>query len=102
MKKITSNIKFRIIIIPLVLITMVLEGVNIFLSNQVSSESVTVSRLSSELEEVERRNYALRSEVLEYTSLDRVASRAAELGFVENKKVISLYKPAAVAAVLVE
>lgn len=97
MKRFKSFLKFRTIIIPLAIVALILEGVNIFLTNQVSSESVTVSRLEAEIAEIEQKNYTLKSDVLEYSSLDRVASRAAELGLGETKKKISLYEPVTVA-----
>jgi cell division protein FtsL len=97
MKRYKKFLKFRTIIIPLALIALVLEGINIFLTNQVSSESVTVSRLESEIGEIEQKNFTLKSDVLEYSSLERVASRAAEMGLVETKKTISLYEPVTVA-----
>lgn len=81
----------------LILVTLVLEGINIFLANQVSTESVSVARLNQEIEELEDKNYILKTQILEYAALDSVASRAAQLGFADNKTVISLYEPATVA-----
>ena len=91
MKHIKTLVKVRVILIPLIVIALLLEGVNVFLTNQVSTESVTVNIMTQEIEELEQKNFTLRSEILEYTSFDSVASRAAELGFAETKKNITLY-----------
>lgn len=91
------KIKLKHFLIFLTVITFLFEGVNVFLSNQVSTESVTVTKLNKEIEELDQQNFTIRGEVLDYTSLEQVASRAAELGFVENKKVISLFEGSHVA-----
>ena len=97
MKIIKLFLNLKVILIPLLIITLLLEGVNVFLTNQISTESVTVNKLTAQIEKYEQSNFTIRSEVLEYTTLETVASRAAQLGFVENKNVISLYESASVA-----
>lgn len=89
--------KLNIIIIVLVLATFVLEGVNIFLSNRVSTDSIAASQLQQELARVEQENEILKTKVLEFASFESVASRAAEFGFVEPKDTLSLDAPVEVA-----
>lgn len=91
MKKIYSTIGL------LCFFVIVLEIINVDISNKVAFESIHVSKLESEIKKYEQKNNILRSRILQYTSYESVASRAAALGFVEPKEYISLYQPLEVA-----
>lgn len=75
-----------------------LEGVVIFLSNQEAGDSIEVSNMKDEIATLTEDNRHLRKEVLGYSSLKNVASKAAELGFGEGKEFISLDKSEAFAS----
>lgn len=81
------------IIVFLVIVLIVLQGINIFLENRISLESIKSSKLRKEIAIVQERNELLNSQVVQYSSFDMISSRAAELGFVEAKEAISLFAP---------
>ena len=77
--------KIRYLIFSLVAVTIVLEGFNIFISNSIAGSSIEVSLLTQEIEGIDEKNTSLKTELLSYSSFESVASRAASLGFIENK-----------------
>lgn len=77
--------KIKLILTTLFLTVILLEGINVYLSNRVAGTSIEVSRLTQSVEILDEKNISLKSELLSFSSFDRVASRAAELGFTENK-----------------
>lgn len=90
--------KTRLILIILFLTVLLLEGINVYLSNRVAGTSIEVARLTQAVEVIDEKNTSLRSELLSFSSFARVASRAAELGFTENKdSAIRLSAPLQVA-----
>lgn len=78
------------ITIFLVVLVLTLEGVVIFLSNQEAGDSIEVSNMKKEISVLSEENRHLRKEVLTYSSLKNIASKAAEMGFEEKKDFISL------------
>lgn len=78
------------IIAVLILITAVLEIGNIYLSNIQAVGGIDAGRLKVEIADIAEENGNLATEVMQLSSLDMVASRAAELGFIETKEVITL------------
>ncbi len=82
--------KFHFISIILIIIACILEVTNIFLSNKISIESINAGKLAVQIKDFEQRNLLLKSELLQKTSYENIASKAAELGFEEPKQVLSL------------
>jgi cell division protein FtsL len=78
-------LKIKYIPFLLLVAAVILEGFNIFLSNSIAGSSIEVSLLSQKIEEIEGKNTSLKTELLSYSSFENIASRAASLGFVENK-----------------
>ena len=78
------------IIAVLILVTAVLEIGNIYLSNIQAVGGIDASRLQVEIASIAEENGNLKTEVMQLSSLDMVASRAGELGFIETKEVITL------------
>lgn len=78
--------KANLIILFLLVIFGALEVVNIHLSNSISTNSIYASSLQTKVENLQERNTLLKTEILKYTSYDYISSKAATLGFVENKK----------------
>lgn len=89
--------KIKILFALLIVTTIVLECVNVFFSNTVAGSSIEVATIRQDIQMIDEKNMSLRSELLSYSSFERIASRAAELGFVENKNAISLTAPLPVA-----
>lgn len=86
--------KLYIIAILLFVLTVVLELLNIHLSSKLASYSITVRTLQSNIAKLDEENQILNSKVLDQTSFEIIASKAAQLGFVENHSYISLRNPA--------
>ncbi|MFI5265320.1 MAG: hypothetical protein ACHQT7_01085 [Candidatus Levyibacteriota bacterium] len=90
--------KLKPIIITLFLAVLLLEGVNVYLSNKVAGTSIEVARLTQGVQVLDEQNTSLKSELLSFSSLEHIASRAAELGFTDNKdSAIMLSTPLQVA-----
>lgn len=89
--------KLYVITTVLIILIGVIEVFHVFLSNNVAIESVGLTDVEIKIDEIQNENEALKTEILEYASLDVVASRAAELGFADTEQYISLYNPLTVA-----
>lgn len=90
--------KINIVVLLLVLTTFVLQGINIYLSNKIAANSINVSKMQENIDALNEKNQILEAKILESTSLDHIASRAAQLGFAsDNRNYISLYTPLEVA-----
>ncbi len=84
--------KLYLPVILLLALTIGLELLNIHLSGILASNSVEVKKLQESISNLNEQNHILNSKVLELTSFETVASKAAGLGFVEDHKYISLRK----------
>lgn len=85
-------------IIFILIITVVsLQLVNVFLVNTIASGSVEAAMIQNEIDKIEEKNAIIKTELLKYSSFTRVASRAAELGFGDEKSFISVKTPLPVA-----
>lgn len=82
--------KIYIIIGLLTVVAVFLQVVNIYFSNNLVSDSPTLTKIDEKIDEVDRKNTLLRAQLLELISFETISSRAAELGFVEPKETISL------------
>lgn len=81
------------IIVLLAIVAIVLETGNIYLSNIQAVGSISASKQQVAISQVSEENGNLATEVMQLSSLETVSSRAAGLGFVEAKEVISLATP---------
>lgn len=92
--------KIRTLLTLFILLVIVLEAVSVYLSNTIAGTSVEVANLRQEIEAVNEKNVSLKTELLSYASYERIASRAAELGFVESRdSAIMVHAPLQVALV---
>lgn len=87
----------KILLVGLVLSFLLLQGLNIYLSNRIAVESIQAAKVRNEIAKLSENNQVLSSEILDYTSYEYIASRAGELGFHEEKDIVSLYAPVQVA-----
>lgn len=67
--------------------------VQVAASNNISTAGIELSKLQTELKEVKRQNSLLKEKMLSLSSLNRIASKAGEMGFVEGKKTIYISSP---------
>lgn len=79
-------LKTKFIIISLVISVIVAEALNIFLSNSLAGSSMEVSSLKEQIAKIDEKNTSLKTELLSYSSFENISSRAAQLGFTENKE----------------
>ena len=92
--KLSGGKKAKLFLAFLVVLFAVLQIVNIHLSNSISTNSIYAANDKAKVEDLSEKNTLLKTEVLKYTSYDYVASKAGEIGFVENNKnTISLSGP---------
>ncbi len=87
----------KVVVVLLILSALTLEGVNIFFSNRMATDSIVASKLKRELAVIVQENEILQAKVYELSSYESVASRAAEFGFKEPVSTISLNTPVQVA-----
>lgn len=87
----------KTLIVVLVVVFFILSGINIFITNKITLESISATKIRTEIAKLQESNEVLSSEVLGYTSYEVISSKAAALGFHEEKEFISLYAPLQVA-----
>lgn len=75
----------RLLITIIVSIVIVLSVVQVAVSNSLSTTGITLSRIEQEIKLYKRDNAFLREKFLVSGSLLQIASKAANLGFVEGK-----------------
>ncbi len=93
-----KTIKF--VIFCLLITTLILEGVNIYLSNKVAETSIEVAIIRQEIQELDEKTTSLKTELLRYSSFEYISSRAAELGFNDTRdNAIMIKTPVKVARV---
>lgn len=90
MKKINRK---SLVVFMLFLILIVLEGINVYLSNTIAGSSIEASGVRIEISKVDEQITLLRSELYSYSSFDKIASRAAELGFADSKEAMVITAP---------
>lgn len=77
----------------LILVAAATQVTKIYVSNSNALGSVEATRLRAEIDLMQDRNMAIEADVLIYSSYTNVASRAAELGFAQNRDIVSVYDP---------
>lgn len=88
-----------LIIVILALFSGALELFNLHLSSQLASDSVEVREMQASLQKYHEKNEILTSQILDYSSFDKLASKAATLGFKESRSYISLNPPVEASAI---
>lgn len=78
-----KSIKLALVI--LIFATILLEGVHIYLSNRVAETSIEVATIRQDIQELDEKTTSLKTELLNYSSFERISSRAAELGFKDSR-----------------
>lgn len=90
--------KLKLIFTTLILTVVLLEGVQVYLSNRIAGTSIEVAQLRSQIEVLDEKNTSLKTQLLSYSSFNNVASRAAQMGFLESRNnVIMIHAPLPVA-----
>ncbi len=82
--------KIYLIASILILVILGVEVLYLAQSNNLATESVRAEELMEKITALEEKNQILESEVLSYSSLQVVASRAADLGFEKPEEFIML------------
>lgn len=72
------------------MLIVVVEVIYLAHADTLAAESMTAEKLRGEIAKIDERNQILKSEILSYTSLLVVSSRAAELGFDKPNEFIAL------------
>ena len=86
--------KKSICLLVLVCLLMVfLSVVQIVVSSKLSTAGTTLSKIDSSLQAYQTENSVLREKIYDASSLTTVASKAAAMGFVEQKTVVTLEGP---------
>lgn len=81
-----------LLITILVLIIISLFGVRAFVSNRLSTSGVELGKIQEETNSYKTKNFILSEEIYTLSSLNRIASLSAKLGFSENTANYSLTK----------
>lgn len=74
----------------LIITIVVLSLVQIVVSNSLSTSGIQLSKLQNQIQTYKKQNYTLKEKFLAHSSLNRIASEAAELGFEGQKTVITI------------
>lgn len=84
MKK--SSVTILILIVTIIVLSIVQTGI----SNKLSTKGIMVSRIESEINYYKTQNAILSEELLSYSSLINLTSKATEAGFTKERKEIIL------------
>ncbi|MCL5113680.1 MAG: hypothetical protein M1372_00720 [Patescibacteria group bacterium] len=76
-----------------IFIILILSIAKTVVSNRLSTTGIVLEKTESELNSYKTQNLVLREKLLAMSSLTNIASKAALLGFVENKSQVILTKP---------
>ncbi len=82
-----------ILIIISIFIIIVLSIIKTVVANRLSIAGINLEQIQNELSYYKTQNLVLREKLLTASSLTKIASEAALLGFVEGGSQISLTKP---------
>lgn len=74
-------------------LVILLSVVRVSIENSISTTGIELVALNEELDEYKKDNYQLEEKYLRESSLTQIASRAAELGFVDTEKTVNLSTP---------
>lgn len=86
-----------LLIIVLAVGAIATQVVSVYMSNTNALDSVSATKLKAQIETVTEENVQLSAKVLALSSYNNIASRAAEMGFEDNRDIISVYDPVSVA-----
>lgn len=76
---------------------VVLSILRVTVTNTISTNGVDLGKIQEEVKEYKKQNAILHQKVLEVSSLQYIASKAGELGYVDSKKQIVLSSPLPIA-----
>jgi len=88
-----------ILIAVLGVFALITQVAKVYISNTTSIEGLAATKIQNEIDEYSEKNLVLRDKVLSFASYHAIASRAAELGLVSTKDIVSVYYPVKVALV---
>lgn len=83
--------------ITLVMLTIITQGVVIYISNTSAADSIHATKLSAKIDKITEENINLESKILTFASYQAIASRAADLGYANSRDFVSVYDPVKVA-----
>ncbi len=84
--------KQNVLLSTIIVIIIILSIVQVGVSNSLSTTGVVLSGLEQDILFYKKENAVLREKLLVTSSLTQVASKAAELGFVEGKSQLFVSK----------
>ena len=82
--------KLYIVVVLLSFVAFGLEMINVNLSGKLAADSVSIKKIQNDTALLEEENQILNTKVLQLTSFETIASRAAEMGFVQEPSYITL------------
>lgn len=78
---------------PLLFIILVLTIIHVVVANMLSTSGVELNTLQMDLIKYKKENTILSEQVLDQTSLQHIASVAAQMGFIESRTYVSVNAP---------
>lgn len=84
--------KLKLAFTFMIVMIVLLQCVQVYLSNRIAGTSIEVARLRQDIEALDEKNTSLKTQLLAHSSFTSVASRAAEIGFTETKNNVILLK----------
>jgi cell division protein FtsL len=91
--------KKPILFIALIIAIIVgLSIVQVTVSNSLSTTGIELAKIEDQIDAYKKENAKLSEELLTVSSFDTIASKAAAMGFVEEKKHLVLTSPLPIAA----
>ena len=88
----------KLLITVITCIIVVLSLVQVILSNSLSTTGIALARLERDVQNYQRQNVLLREKILTESSLTKIVSKAAVLGFSKGKSQIVINGSVPIAA----
>ncbi len=85
--------KSVVVVSIIVCIVIILSIVQVTVANMISTKGIEVSKMEQAIQDYKRKNTLMKEKILEQASYTEIASKAATLGFVEEKNSVYLSTP---------
>lgn len=85
-------------IVGVLFVAVIVFGMlNLNFSSNVASDSLEIKDIQARVSQLQEDNQILQAKILKFQTMEMLASRASDLGFVEANNYISLHEPVEVA-----
>lgn len=92
-----KKVRGKIVFLLVFLVVGVLAAAQILVANRLATQGDLIRKYETEAHWMNEKNQKVENEIIKLSSLSHIASRSAELAFIENISILYLPKPVVVA-----